>query len=86
MIFSIKSGRSGGRGWELDYKKDRAGYALSGLKQPLTLGKGVYRMSFMVRRGHYPNEGILRQTYEFVPAGNLGQAKQQHYQVTNPSK
>lgn len=56
-------GRSGGRGWEVDYKRDRPGYVLARLHDPLLLEPGLYRATFTLRRGHYPNKGLLFKTY-----------------------
>ncbi len=56
-------GKAGFRGWELDYKRDRPGYAISGLKDPLFLEPGLYRATFEMRRGHYPKKGLLFSSY-----------------------
>lgn len=49
--------------WELDYKRDKPGYALFNLKEPLLLPPGTYRVTFVIRRGKYPKKGLLYNTY-----------------------
>jgi hypothetical protein len=44
-------------------KRDRPGYALSGLTTPLQLSTGAYRVTFVLRRGNYPKKGLLYKTY-----------------------
>lgn len=61
--FEHSVGLPGSRGWAADYKSAKPGYALSRLKDPLMLPPGVYRMTFNLRRGHYPNKGMFHQTY-----------------------
>ncbi len=61
--YEHNTGKQGSHGWELDYKRDKPGYALAKLKDPLILTPGAYRMSFTLRRGHYPNKGWFHTTY-----------------------
>jgi hypothetical protein len=61
--FDHDTGRAGNRGWELDYKRDRPGYALSGAVSPFLLEPALYRATFTLRRGHYPERGLLRESY-----------------------
>lgn len=56
-------GKRGSHGWEVDYKRDRPGYAFSGLKTPWLLEPGLYRTTFVLRRGHYPRKGLLFKSY-----------------------
>ena len=56
-------GRAGSRGWDVDYKRDRPGYALAGLTSPLFLEPGFYRATFVLRRGQYPKKGLLFKSY-----------------------
>lgn len=61
--FHHDTGQKGHDGWELDYKRDRPGYALSGLHFPLPLDAGVYRVTTFLRKGHYPTKGLLRESF-----------------------
>jgi hypothetical protein len=56
-------GKKGSQGWELDYKRDRPGLALQSAKTPFILDSGLYRITFLLRRGHYPSKGFLNKTY-----------------------
>lgn len=56
-------GRPGSHGWELDYRRDRPGYAVAGLTSPLFLESGLYRATFIIRRGNYPKKGLLFKSY-----------------------
>ncbi len=56
-------GRAGDRGWQLDYRRDKPGYAIAGLQSPLFLEPGFYRATFVLRRGHYPQKGLLFKSY-----------------------
>jgi len=61
--FNHKVGKAGSKGWELDYKRDLPGYALSGLKDPFLLEPGFYRASYIIRRGNYPKKGLFHKTF-----------------------
>ncbi len=56
-------GKAGYRGWEMDYRRDRPGYALASLHDPLFLEPGLHRMTFYLRRGNYPQKGLLHDAY-----------------------
>lgn len=61
--FQHEIGQAGFLGWQMDYKTDRPGYALHRMKTPLKLEPGTYRITFHLRRGHYPNKGLLNKAY-----------------------
>lgn len=61
--FIHQVGQPGDRGWALDYKRHRPGYALTGPKEPLLLEPHSTRCTFVLRRGHYPQKGFLHHTY-----------------------
>jgi hypothetical protein len=56
-------GKLGSHGVEADYRRDRPGYVLAHLKNPLMLEPGLYRATFSLRRGNYPSRGLLIKTY-----------------------
>ena len=56
-------GRANGTLWDVDYRRDRPGYAMAGLSSPLFLEPGLYRVTFTLRRGHYPKKGLLYKSY-----------------------
>lgn len=60
--FMHETGREGSVGRRVDYKRDEPGYVLRALHEPLVLGPGFYRLSFHLRRGHYPGRGLLHET------------------------
>jgi hypothetical protein len=66
LDFDHRVGSKGGRGWGLDYRHDHPGYALAELREALRLDDGLYRATFVLRRGHYPNKGLLNNTYGVV--------------------
>ncbi|MCG3205270.1 MAG: hypothetical protein KCHDKBKB_01989 [Elusimicrobia bacterium] len=61
--FDHKVGKATHHGWELDYKRDKPGYALSQMKHPWLLEKGLYRVTFNLRRGQYPRKGLFFKSY-----------------------
>lgn len=67
--FKSATGRDGERGREVDYSRDRPGFALLRPQEPLLLEPGLYRATFILRRGNYPSEGLLRPTFEVFRIG-----------------
>jgi len=61
--FNHLVGRAGSQGWQVDYRNERPGYALSHLTDPLLLEPGLYRVTFTLRRGTYPKTGLLYKTF-----------------------
>ncbi len=56
-------GQAGSHGVEADYRRDKPGYVLGHLKNPLMLEPGLYRATLSLRRGSYPSRGLLIKTY-----------------------
>lgn len=63
LDFEHHIGRAGNQGWQADHRKDRPGYLLAALKEPLLLEPGLHRFTFVLRRGHYPTKGLLYSSY-----------------------